>query len=132
MTQNTPSRVKSHFDHTLTPTLLLPAGQGMLWETSLLDAEEGIRFRGYSIPELQVSVGKGVREVWGRRCHAQISAWIGAAKCQEGHLLPWLLHFKAAAQWELLERSVRRAGTPVAPKQHPIWAISAVCGTVIV
>jgi hypothetical protein len=28
--------------------------QGMLWETSLLDAEEGIRFRGFSIPELQV------------------------------------------------------------------------------
>jgi len=26
---------------------------GMLWETSLLDADEGIRFRGYSIPELQ-------------------------------------------------------------------------------
>lgn len=25
----------------------------MLWETSLLDAEEGIRFRGLSIPELQ-------------------------------------------------------------------------------
>lgn len=25
----------------------------MLWETSLLDAQEGIRFRGYSIPELQ-------------------------------------------------------------------------------
>jgi len=25
----------------------------MLWETSLLDAEEGIRFRGYTIPELQ-------------------------------------------------------------------------------
>merc|ERR550514_736740 len=25
----------------------------MLWETSLLDATEGIRFRGYSIPELQ-------------------------------------------------------------------------------
>lgn len=25
----------------------------MLWETSLLDPEEGIRFRGYSIPELQ-------------------------------------------------------------------------------
>lgn len=36
--------------------LRLAAGctQGMLWETSLLDAEEGIRFRGYSIPELQV------------------------------------------------------------------------------
>ena len=28
---------------------------GMLYETSLLDADEGIRFRGYSIPELQVS-----------------------------------------------------------------------------
>lgn len=27
--------------------------QGMLWETSLLDPEEGIKFRGYSIPELQ-------------------------------------------------------------------------------
>ena len=25
----------------------------MLWETSQIDAEEGIRFRGYSIPELQ-------------------------------------------------------------------------------
>eukprot|EP00270_Netrium_digitus_P006092 TRINITY_DN18302_c0_g1_i1.p1 TRINITY_DN18302_c0_g1~~TRINITY_DN18302_c0_g1_i1.p1 ORF type:complete len:522 (+),score=145.52 TRINITY_DN18302_c0_g1_i1:56-1567(+) len=27
--------------------------KGMLWETSLLDAEEGIRFRGLSIPECQ-------------------------------------------------------------------------------
>jgi citrate synthase len=26
---------------------------GLLWETSLLDPEEGIRFRGHSIPELQ-------------------------------------------------------------------------------
>jgi citrate synthase len=26
---------------------------GILWETSLLDVEEGIRFRGYSIPECQ-------------------------------------------------------------------------------
>jgi len=26
----------------------------MLWETSNLDAEEGIRFRGYTIPECQV------------------------------------------------------------------------------
>jgi hypothetical protein len=33
--------------------------QGLLWETSLLDAEEGIRFRGYSIPELQVGAGGG-------------------------------------------------------------------------
>jgi len=28
----------------------------MLWETSLLDAEEGIRFRGHSIPDLQRSL----------------------------------------------------------------------------
>lgn len=27
--------------------------KGMLWETSLLDAEEGIRFRGFTIPECQ-------------------------------------------------------------------------------
>ena len=26
---------------------------GLVSETSLLDAQEGIRFRGYSIPELQ-------------------------------------------------------------------------------
>lgn len=30
--------------------------KSMLWETSLLDANEGIRFRGYSIPELKVSL----------------------------------------------------------------------------
>ncbi|PNH02385.1 Citrate synthase, mitochondrial [Tetrabaena socialis] len=29
---------------------------GMLWETSLLDPEEGIRFRGLSIPELQAQL----------------------------------------------------------------------------
>ncbi|GFR43640.1 hypothetical protein Agub_g4741 [Astrephomene gubernaculifera] len=29
---------------------------GMLWETSLLDPEEGIRFRGLSIPELQAKL----------------------------------------------------------------------------
>ena len=28
--------------------------QSMLWETSLLDADEGIRFRGHSIPDVQV------------------------------------------------------------------------------
>lgn len=27
--------------------------KGMVWETSLLDSEEGIRFRGYTIPDLQ-------------------------------------------------------------------------------
>ena len=38
----------------------------MIWEPSLLDAEEGIRFRGYSIPELREKLprapdGKGQR-----------------------------------------------------------------------
>lgn len=37
---------------------------GMIYETSLLDAQEGIRFRGYSIPELQERLpkAKGGRE----------------------------------------------------------------------
>jgi len=29
---------------------------GLLWDTSLLDADEGIRFRGYTIPELQAKL----------------------------------------------------------------------------
>ena len=32
----------------------------MLWEPSLLDAEEGIRFRGFSIPELQEKLPKAI------------------------------------------------------------------------
>ena len=31
---------------------------GMVYETSLLDSQEGIRFRGYSIPELQAKLPK--------------------------------------------------------------------------
>lgn len=31
---------------------------GLVTETSLLDAQEGIRFRGYTIPELQVKLPK--------------------------------------------------------------------------
>ena len=31
---------------------------GMIYETSLLDSQEGIRFRGYSIPELQQKLPK--------------------------------------------------------------------------
>lgn len=31
----------------------------MLWETSLLDPEEGIRFRGHTIPELEVGAACG-------------------------------------------------------------------------
>lgn len=34
--------------------------QGLLWETSLLDPEEGIRFRGYSIPECQARLPAAV------------------------------------------------------------------------
>ena len=30
----------------------------MVWETSLLDPEEGIRFRGYTIPECQSKLPK--------------------------------------------------------------------------
>ncbi|XP_062218453.1 citrate synthase 4, mitochondrial-like [Phragmites australis] len=35
---------------------------GMLWETSLLDPEEGIRFRGLSIPECQKVLPKAVED----------------------------------------------------------------------
>jgi len=34
--------------------------KSMLWDTSLLDAQEGIRFRGYTIPELQAKLPKAV------------------------------------------------------------------------
>ncbi len=33
---------------------------GMVYETSLLDAQEGIRFRGYTIPELQQKLPKAI------------------------------------------------------------------------
>ncbi len=42
---------------------------GLVTETSLLDAQEGIRFRGYSIPELQEKLPKakgGTRTTAGR------------------------------------------------------------------
>ncbi|KAJ2087704.1 citrate (Si)-synthase, partial [Coemansia sp. S142-1] len=32
--------------------------KGMIWDTSLLDADEGIRFRGLSIPEVQQQLPK--------------------------------------------------------------------------
>jgi len=34
----------------------------MIWETSLLDSEEGIRFRGYSIPECQAKLPKATKD----------------------------------------------------------------------
>eukprot|EP00243_Klebsormidium_subtile_P003736 TRINITY_DN17325_c0_g1_i1.p1 TRINITY_DN17325_c0_g1~~TRINITY_DN17325_c0_g1_i1.p1 ORF type:complete len:477 (+),score=134.96 TRINITY_DN17325_c0_g1_i1:146-1576(+) len=36
--------------------------KGMFWETSLLDPEEGIRFRGWSIPELQKKLPTAVEK----------------------------------------------------------------------
>lgn len=33
--------------------------KSMIWETSLLDAQEGIRFRGFTIPELQEKLPRG-------------------------------------------------------------------------
>ena len=33
--------------------------KSMIWETSLLDAQDGIRFRGFSIPELQEKLPTG-------------------------------------------------------------------------
>ncbi|GFH21784.1 citrate synthase, partial [Haematococcus lacustris] len=35
---------------------------GLLWETSLLDPERGIRFRGHSIPELQAKLPAANKE----------------------------------------------------------------------
>ena len=34
---------------------------GLVTETSLLDSQEGIRFRGYTIPELQVKTAQGTK-----------------------------------------------------------------------
>eukprot|EP00967_Tisochrysis_lutea_P079001 scaffold107886_cov17-Tisochrysis_lutea.AAC.1 len=42
------------FDQLSTRTRTAMCVQGLLWETSLLDPDEGIRLRGYSLPELQV------------------------------------------------------------------------------
>ncbi len=48
------SRGLERFEKGLPASVSMSVPQGLLWETSLLDADEGIRFRGYSIPELQV------------------------------------------------------------------------------
>lgn len=51
---------------------------GLLWETSLLDADEGIRFRGYSIPECQQllpSTSSGHNCTPGGTAHVQCSSW---------------------------------------------------------
>mmetsp|Transcript_20541 Transcript_20541/g.55292 ORF Transcript_20541/g.55292 Transcript_20541/m.55292 type:complete len:466 (+) Transcript_20541:53-1450(+) len=53
-------QMKTDHGHKLIDTVTLDQCLGgarsvkcMVWETSLLDAQEGIRFRGYTIPELQ-------------------------------------------------------------------------------
>ena len=56
--------IKEHGNRKIGEVTLAQAYQGMrgitglVTETSLLDAQEGIRFRGYTIPELQVSLPK--------------------------------------------------------------------------
>ncbi len=56
--------LKEHGDKTIGEVTLSQVYQGMrgitglVTETSLLDAQDGIRFRGYSIPELQVKLPK--------------------------------------------------------------------------
>jgi citrate synthase len=56
--------IKTHGDKKIGEVTLAQAYQGMrgitglVTETSLLDAQEGIRFRGFSIPELQDKLPK--------------------------------------------------------------------------
>jgi len=56
--------IKEHGDKKIGEVTLSQAYQGMrgitglVTETSLLDAQEGIRFRGFSIPELQAKLPK--------------------------------------------------------------------------
>ena len=56
--------IKAHGDKKIGDVTLAQVYQGMrgitglVTETSLLDAQEGIRFRGFTIPELQVSLPK--------------------------------------------------------------------------
>ena len=56
--------LKEHGDKKIGEVTLSQVYQGMrgitglVSETSLLDAQEGIRFRGYTIPELQVKLPK--------------------------------------------------------------------------
>jgi len=57
--------LKKHGDKKIDEVVLKQAFGGargvkmMIWETSSLDAQKGIRFRGYSIPELQEVLPKG-------------------------------------------------------------------------
>jgi citrate synthase len=80
----------------------------MLWEPSLLDAEEGIRFRGYSIPELREKLPRAAG---------------GSEPLPEG--LFWLMLVgeiptKEEVKW-LTENWMRRANVP----EHVFRAIEA-------
>lgn len=103
------------------PTPPHPFSQGLLWETSLLDPEEGIRFRGYSIPE----------------CQARLpAAQPGGQPLPEGLL--WLLltgDLPTPAQAAALSAELgARAGLPahvgrvldaLPPGTHPMTALGA-------
>jgi citrate synthase len=92
----------------------------MLWEPSLLDADEGIRFRGYSIPELREKLPKAPK---------------GKEPLPEG--LFWLMLVgeiptKENVKW-LSENWVRRANVPehvfriidgLPPETHPMTQLS--------
>ncbi len=92
----------------------------MIWETSLLDAEEGIRFRGYSIPELREKLPKAPG---------------GKEPLPEG--LFWLMLVGEIPNYDqvkwLTENWVRRANVPdhafraidaLPPETHPMTQFS--------
>lgn len=57
--------------------------QGLLWETSLLDPEEGIRFRGYSIPDCQV----GCLRLW-----SGVTFWVDTVVHEQTLNIPRFAH----------------------------------------
>ncbi|TNE56393.1 MAG: citrate (Si)-synthase, eukaryotic [Bacteroidetes bacterium] len=71
----------------------------MLWEPSLLDAEEGIRFRGYSIPELREKLPRAAN---GKEPLPEGLFWL---------MLVGQIPTKQQVKW-LTENWVRRANVP--------------------
>ena len=89
----------------------------MLWETSLLDPVEGIRFRGFSIPELQEKL-------------PTYSGAAGEEPTPEGLL--WLLltgDVPTKAQADALTAELHERSTLCAP-QGAAWrgVLGAACG----
>ena len=82
---------------------------GLVSETSLLDAQEGIRFRGYSIPELQEKLPKapkGHRAVAGRVVSSDVAGRIAQTR---------MMYMTSRANWQ------RRSHVP----NHVFAAIEA-------